>query len=410
MRQQSRSLLVVLAGILWIGAPAARAQTADPAADPHAGEVETEPITCWWKADRPMVFVGQPFTVTLTCAVVETSRIRVVPNRTELEPGTLQLTPFELVGGRGYEDISAPPWRYFQYAYTLRLLNDGFFGQDVDIPQLKVGYNVESLDNEGIRGRDQTYLLPPMSMRVMSLVPRSAGDIRDAYEGGFGDIEDRRFRSTQELVAALALFALAAVLAGLALVRLFGYYRARVPVARTLPARAMLGGCLAELGRLKADAAREGWTPDLAGRALAAFRLAGTLVLGRPVAQTSAEPGDAPREGQVLVRSGLLGRRRTVVSASATAGAIERRLAADSGRKANPQTRAALEEIREALAAFGAVRYGRDGRSGSDALDRALDQGTLAVRRLRRARLRPTRSAVTGARAASRVGGVEWSS
>jgi hypothetical protein len=373
------------------------------------GEIETDPIRCWWKTDRMSVYIAERFHLTLTCSVIETSTIRVVPNRIELEPGTLQLTPFELVGGQIFDDIVAPPWRYFQYQYDVRLVSDGFFGQDVEIPQLRVVYNIESVENDGAQGRDQAYLLPSLSVRVMSLVPPGADDIRDATTETFGAIAQRRFRSTQALVAAVVLFGFAAALFGLALLRIFGHYRARVPVVRKVPARTALGGCVAELGRLKADSTRDGWTPELAGRALAVFRLAGAVALGRPVAQAFVDAGEAAHEGQLAVRTGLLGTKHALVSGAATIGAINRRLAAAGRRLPDARTKAMLEEIRDSIAAFNVLRYGRGGVIDTTGLDRALDNGALAVRRLRWLKLWPT-GLLAAPRALPRVGGVEWSS
>ena len=46
------------------------------------------------------------------------------------------------------------------------LLGDEFFGQDVNIPPLKVTYNIQSVQGGGTEGRDQTHLLPPMPFRL----------------------------------------------------------------------------------------------------------------------------------------------------------------------------------------------------------------------------------------------------
>ena len=41
-------------------------------------EVPVPPIECWWKTDRSAVRVGEQFMLTLTCAVLDTERVRVV--------------------------------------------------------------------------------------------------------------------------------------------------------------------------------------------------------------------------------------------------------------------------------------------------------------------------------------------
>src|SRR5207237_7597219 len=114
-----------------------------------------------------------------------------------------------------------------------------------DIPAVKITYNIQSAAAGGAQGRDMAYILPPIPMRVLSLVPKLAADIRDAPHQTFADIEARRFRAMWETVAAGLCFGLAAVLVGLALVRTVGRYRRDRPtVARPVPARAILNGCL----------------------------------------------------------------------------------------------------------------------------------------------------------------------
>jgi hypothetical protein len=398
---------LVWAMVVGFGSPLV-AQSRSPVRGPRPGEVETVPIKCWWKTDRTTVQIGERFDLTLTCGVVETSRIKVVPKLEELEPGTVQLTPFEVMSGVHHDDIVASPWRYFQYQYTMRLLGDEFFGQDVNIPPLKVTYNIQSVQGGGTEGRDQTHLLPPMPIRVLSLVPRSAADIRDVSLETFGDIEARRFRATEELIAASIFFGLAAVFLGLAAVKGFGQYRVRVPVSRTLPTRAVLRGGLREIGRLKSDVAREGWTSELAGRALSVFRIAGAVALDQPLAQAMVDVQVPGREGQLVLRKGLFRRRRALVSASTTADAITRELTNGNGAGPNARAKATLEEIRDSLLVFNAARYGRNGHMETAELDRALDNGASALRRLRLAKLWPTRSTAASSKPTG-LGGSEWS-
>ena len=67
----------------------------------------------------------------LTCAVIEAGPITVVPALNQLEPGALSITPFEVVAGTRGDDLVAPPWRYVQVEFSVRGLNDGFFGRAV---------------------------------------------------------------------------------------------------------------------------------------------------------------------------------------------------------------------------------------------------------------------------------------
>jgi hypothetical protein len=217
--------------------PAAAAATTKPPAapsvptpaplPPKAGEVSSDPIRCWWKADRTAVRVGERFGLVLTCSVIETGPITVVPVLNQLEPGALSLTPFEVVsGGPKVDDVITPPWRFIQREYNLRLLSDGFFGQEVSIPALTVTYNLAS-KGTGQQGRDQTYILPALPMRVLSLVPKGVSDIRDASGQTFASVESRRFRATTATVTAWISFAFAGVLGLFALARVVGQFRVK---------------------------------------------------------------------------------------------------------------------------------------------------------------------------------------
>lgn len=363
---------------------------------PREGEVATDPIRCWWKTDRTAIRIGEPFSLVLTCATIETGAITVVPVVNQLEPGAISLTPFEALDGVRRDDIVVPPWRYLQYEYTMRLLTEGFFGQDVTIPSLTVTYNLRSA-GAGSEGRDQTYLLPPLPMRVESLVPRAATDIRDASTLTFGDVEDRRFGSTLALVGAWIAFALAAVVAALGVIRATSHVRARRPqTVRPLPAPSLLAGCLRELTRARSEAAHAGWTPELRSRAMAALRVAAALALGRPVAQQFVENGTPGRPGQFHVRTGLVRRKRALVSAALTPLAIAGRLHSADMRGA--QARVNVEQIADALKVFGAAAYGRSSEPDTSTLDDAADTAAAAIRRLRVSALWPMRTAHAVAR------------
>jgi hypothetical protein len=348
---------------------------------PREGEVASDPIRCWWKTDRTAIRVGERFQLVLTCAVIETTGVTVVPAVNQLEAGAISLTPFEAVSGIRREDVVVPPWRYLQYEYTMRLLSEGFFGQDVNIPSLTVTYNLQAAGG-GSEGRDQTYMLPTLPLRVLSLVPRMAGDIRDASGQTFAAVESRRFRSTAAMVGAGIAFALAAVLAALTLGRLAGRFRVRDPKAvRPLPAPSLLRSCLKALSDVRAEAARGGWTPQLTARALAALRIAAALALGRSVSQTYVDADAPERQGQLAVRTGVFRRKRALLSAATTSSAITSRLGDVKTRGA--QTRVNLEQISEAMQVFSSVTYGRPVEADSSSLNSALDTAMAAIRRLR---------------------------
>lgn len=363
-------------------APAIAPRTPPPAPKraPKAGEVESAPIRCWWKADRNAVRVGERFGLTLTCGVIETDAITVVPEVNQLEGGALALTPFDVVSSVRRQDVLSPPWRYVQFEYVVRLLSDGFFGQDAVLPALTVTYNlkVKGSDNEG---RDQTYILPALPMRVMSVVPRAASDIRDASDQTFGQVEERRFRASSEMVGSGVFFAFALALGGLAAVAGTARFRTRTTgSARPVPAPSMLGASLRVLDDVRGQTAT-GWTPVLARRALAALRVGGAVGIGRPIAQEFVAADTPERDGQVAVRTGWLRPRRALLSGSATSKAVDAYLS--GGRGHDPRARAVLEPLGRSLAAFNAVAYGRNGEPDAVAMGAALEEGTDAIRQLR---------------------------
>lgn len=370
-------------------APVARPR---PRPAPKAGQVAEEPIRCWWKTDRTAISVGERFAVVLTCATLETGPTTVVPNVSQLEGGAVQLTPFEVVNSTRRADVVAPPWRYVQFEYVTRLLNDGFFGQDVSIPALTVTYNFKTSDGANT-GRDQNYILPALPMRVLSLVPRGAADIRDTSAMTFGDIEAARFRATLARVVSWIALAFALTLAVLALVRASQRFRTRAPDAvKTVGPVAQLGACAEVLREVRAAAAG-GWSPELVRRALPALRLAGASALGRPVSQERVDRDAEVREGQIVVRDGWLRRGRTMVSASTTPVHIA---ASATQKGVGARTRAALVGLGQALEAFSVAAYARSGGPPDRGeLDAALDQALDAVKQLRIGALWPMRTLAT---------------
>jgi hypothetical protein len=384
-------------------APKAFTQTRQP------GDVETDPIKCFWKTDRSAIIVGERFTVVLTCGIIETDKIKAIPDFNQLEASTIGLQPFEVVKGVRHEDVKNPPWRYIQYEYTVRLVAEGLFEKEVDLPAVKITYHIQSSIGGGSTGRDQTYQLPAMSMRVASLVPKKATDIRDTTLSTFAEIEARRVRSTGEFVAAAIAFGFAIVLLGLAAVRVVGRYRVRTPASeRLLGLSAVLAGCLREAGRVKADAAG-GWTPELTARGLTVLRIGGAVALDRPVAQLLARARGAGHEGQLPLRKGIFRPRWSLVSTATTPAEIARSVATANGHAPDARTETMLKEFEESLAVLSRARYGRDGRLDGSALDSAFDSGVAALRRLRTARTWPMRMISSITRSASGVGSAVWS-
>jgi hypothetical protein len=391
-------LAIVVAGVLasWasFAAPSAASQAVDPVAprEPRGapsvsrgGEAgnDANPITCWWRTDRTAVHVGERFTLALTCGILETAELRVVTDTDRLDPAALDLSPFEIVGGTRHQDIQQPPRRYFQYSYTIRMLGDESFGRDVDVPAIAIAYNVESSGVTGTRGRDQVYLLPALPVRVLSLVPVTADDIQDWSPETFGDIDRRMFRATGELAASGLLFAFAAVLAGVAVVRVTRPRLARAAAKpRLLLPAAVMRSCVREAERIKADISMSGWTVDLIDRALTVIRIAGAIAIGRPVAQRVVNTRVAVQEGQLAIRRGRLSTQRILVSGATTAPLVAASVIAGEEGALDPRLRLVVDDLSEALRVFGAARYGRPAELKSSELDAALETGLRALHRL----------------------------
>ncbi len=285
--------------------------------------VEVEPIKCWWRTSTSAVRSGEPFTLTLTCAVVETETNKVVPDFSKLDPTVVQLPPFEVLGGTHPGDLVVPGKRFFQYDYRLRLIAEDAFGNDVGIPPMEISYRIESQvkGGESMQGRDQAYGLPKATVRLISLVPDDANDIREAPATLFSGIENRDSRANLMQTTAGILFGLAGVIL---LVMLVSMLRRKKPVATStqlhLHPRAILAAVGKELDEVQAQS-RGGWTQDLAGRALAAARIAGSYAIGRSIGQRPAA-GATPVDGVLVVRS--FGRGDVFVSGAATTESTQR--------------------------------------------------------------------------------------
>lgn len=395
-RQRDRRHGFVIA--LWLlaavlaGPVGAQSRDRQPGSAPPRAEgpmVEVAPIRCWWRTSAGAIAIGELFDVRLTCAVVETPSVQVVPDESRLTVANVQLTPFEVVGGEHPADTHAGQRRFFQYRYTLRLIDANEIGQDVSLPRLPISYKVESrvAADSTLAGRDFTYLLPGLSVRVLSNVPNDAFDIRDGADVGLERIEDLQFRARVFDIAAIALGAGAALLAVLAVVAIVG--RARQAERRErarLSEHRVLGIAGAELGRLAREG-RGGWTPDLIAAGHAALRIVGAIAAGRRISEQPLAAGAAPADGRIAVRSRLPGRGGVAISSPTTAADLARAVAA-LPIDAPAADRAGLESLQAALATFTTAQYSA-GEAEVDpvALASALDAAQVEATRLARQRL-----------------------
>ena len=379
------------------------------------GDVALSPIECWWKTDRSAIRVGEHFQLTLTCAVLDTDKVKVVVDESSLAPTALHLVPFEIVSGTRFRDIRNSPRRFFQYAYTMRVLGEDFFSKEIPLPRLQISYRVQNALGGGaaLSGREEQYSLRPIAIRVLSVVPKEAADIRDAPPGTFSDVDALLFRSNLLIIVAGVALALAVLLVVVVLVRAAVKQRAAAATRKLVvsPA-AVLRAASRELAAVQGATQQDGWNGELAGRAASALRLAGAVALARPVSQRLAARDAIAGEGQLAIRRGLRGK-KILLSASVTPNTNGG--PAKAGRYLNGAS-ALWPGISQTLGTFSAVRYSRpstlrepqgrpepsrgttgsgrpepaEGRNGAPdaaALDAALAEGQDLIRRLRRYQL-----------------------
>ena len=381
MRRFARNvpaLLVLLAASVWHDGPAhGAAQQGDPALE------QVTALRCWRRVDRGAVRIGEQFGMTISCRVVETARGRAVPDTVGLEPESIDLLPFEVLAGERFADVAGATHRFFQYHYVLRLVGEDYFGRDVAIPPLELTYRIERSTEAGavLPGREFTYVLPGEAIRVLSLVPRTAADIRGLPLETLGDAAARLARADLLLLAA----------AGLGLVAVgalaFGVRRARqvrrtasAPEARPVAAVSIAQAVLHELAAIRQANAAADWSRDGIERGLAALRLAAAIALDHPVAERAAGADAEPRAGELRVRIAPLSARRVMVSSAVTPAQLA---GAEPGED--------RDRLGQALTLFSAARYARPGEPLPGTLTLALEEGIEVTRQLRFRALPPIR-------------------
>ncbi len=239
---------------------------------------------------------------------------------------------------------------------------------------LTIGYRLDTATADGTtsQGRDQTYALPPLALRVISLVPGGARDIRDSTAMTFADLDARRFRARSFGMAGWFFYALAAGVAALGLASLYRTLRAPAG-ARAVPTISN-GAVLKAAARSLSEVAREkqgqGWTDALVARAGAALRIIGSYAIGRPAVQTRGVAANL-RGGQIALSQGLVRRRHALVSAAVTPRDLTATAASDP----------AVQQVHDGLVALTASRFGRASLDES-ALDAAVNAGGPLARSL----------------------------
>lgn len=344
--------------------------------------VEPEPLQCWWRTSVSAVRVGEAFSAVLTCATVETSALSVVVDRSMLEPVAAALPPFEVLGGKRGPDLLTGDRRFFQYEYTIRLISDSLFDRDVSLPDLPITYRVRSTvagQVASVEGPVQRYALPPIAIRILSLVPDTERDIRDATTGTFSSLDEARSRADVLVTVGMVISALGVGLAVVGMATML-VERRRGPRARRgsmLSEVAIVQAVRRELASIRRERAASGWTPALIGRALAALRVLAAYALERPVTQRRVDQ-TAATAGAVTVRSWRARDPRVTVSGAVTTESVASARATASTETAGDRRASRLEAIHVALQAFTESQYG----SGETAGDARLDEGLTVTERL----------------------------
>lgn len=386
--------VILVAFALFVGADAV-AQTPPDASYGKNEAVAADALSCWWRSDKSSIRIGEEFTVALTCRLAETGLEKTVLNDSLLDPSLLALPPYQVKNGRRYKDIirvlpgpdGPVTLRNVQYAYTVKLVGEGFFGKDVPLPPLEIRYHIDLITNKDavMPGKERTYVLPPVPMRIQSFVPKAANAIRDAGNETFGDIEHRRRNAVIAFIAAGIFMLLPLVVMLPILVRAIRGRRESVSNGTVFRDKDLLRRLAGELDRVEKNCRTASWDDASVGTVLSAFRVGGALAIGRRIAQAPVEVETRGREGQLELRKGFWPRTKVLVSASLTPEEMADELAGANWQGVGKARRKALlDETQRAFAAFNDARYATPGNAADrEALDGALKKGLRLLHALR---------------------------
>jgi len=353
--------------------PARPAAKGEPTPQP-AKVLGWEPIRCWRQTSAGAITIGETFTVVLTCAVYEGENAQVIPDESRLGVASIQMAPFEILGGSHPPDVRRGARRFFQYDYQLRIISRDAIGHDINVPPLPISYRIHSRVGAvaSLEGRDLSYVMPMMPLKVLSLVPVDAADIRDASEASLGAVESLRFRSSLFRVLTLTFASLAAVMAVLALLPLA---RSRVTTGDDkrgrIPDRAIVDAASEDLRALQSRATADGWNEETVARALASMRLIAAAAIDQPISQKLLGVDGVVPDGRLLVRHGILRKTGATVSSAATADDVGR---AESRNGASATRQQQLEGLRSGLLALTTALYRQEPIRDPSALDEAVRQ------------------------------------
>ena len=261
---------------------------------------------------------------------------------------------------------------FFSTEYQLRIISRDAIGHDVNIPPLPISYRIHSRVGAAatLEGRDLSYVMPMMPIKVLSLVPADAADIRDASEASLGAVDSLRFRASLFRVLTLAFAALATAMAVLALVPLSRSRAASGGDERgRIPDRTIVDGAAGELRSLQSRTAAEGWNDETVARALASMRLIAAAAIDQAISQKPLRSDGVVPDGRLLVRHGFLRKTLATVSSAATADDMARAQSTDGSSTTRQQQ---LEGLRSGLLALTTALYRQEPVRDPPALDEAV--------------------------------------
>ena len=362
----SKAVLLVVFALFLVADAAALASSGAPSGESEA--IAADALACWWKADKSSIRIGEEATVTLTCRLAETGRERTVLNDSLLDPNVLALPPYQVKNGRRYKDIirilpgpdGPVTLRNVQYTYIVKLIGEGFFGKEVPLPPLEIRYHVDLVTNKDTvtPGKERTYILSPLPMRIQSLVPRAANAIRDTGNETFGDIEGRRRSAVVAFIAAGVFVLLPFAVMLPILVRAIRGRRENVFNGTAFSDRDLLRRLAGELDRIGKRCRTAAWDEASIGAALSVFRIGCALAIASRVAQLPVGVETSGREGELELRKGFWPRTKVLVSASLTPEAMADELAGANWRGVGRSRRKALlDEAQRAFAVVNDARY-----------------------------------------------------
>lgn len=360
------------------------AQTRTPVGPPPPPG--TAPLQCWWRTSSGAIHVGEILEVTLTCAARDDEQVRAVPDESRLTVAAVQMAPWEIVGGSHPPDTRAGGRRFFQYVYQVRAIDPDAIGRDVKLPALVIPYKLESRvgADATLAGRDLSHVMPQLAVRMLSLVPTEAVDIRDTTNVSLGRVEALRFRARGFGLAGTVFAVLAAVAALGALAPLAGRLRTRRPgAAGGVSDRAALVHAAGVLDDVLQRARADEWTAEGIADAHRAARLVTAIALGSDWRQQRLET-PATAEGRLVV-PGRWRRPATALTARVTPGAVDRALNARAAAS-GATSRVRLERLRDGLVALTRAQYSQ-GAVDRAAVEEAAGAARDIAREIARERL-----------------------